>query len=263
MKNALSKYLSKRDLIELLSIAHSSVSCIDREPLKQLVFRMTNLIPFTFICCAYGDIRNEISHETPDVDVLDISYPSDYVEYYLSNKYYMIDRPVARCLETLQPINWSRTPCESNKKKTYTSTVGADAYGMKDGWTYGIPYPESQDISVFFFGGDRYDSSLRTKRLIESAIPFLSETYRRTLKKSRIPVSIPKDRRKPLIVLTSREKEVLNWLKEGKSTWEISMILHRSERVVEFHIHNLLEKLNAVNRTHAVAIAIGKKIIEL
>jgi LuxR family transcriptional regulator, quorum-sensing system regulator CviR len=56
---------------------------------------------------------------------------------------------------------------------------------------------------------------------------------------------------------------VLNRFKEGKTTWEMSMILQRNERVVRFHIRNILEKLDAVNRTHAVAIAIGKKIIEL
>jgi DNA-binding CsgD family transcriptional regulator len=262
MKNALSSYLSKADLIELLSIAHDSVFCIHREPFKQLVFRMTNLIPFSFICCAYGDIRNEISQETPAVDVLDVSYPSNYVEHYLINKYYMIDQPVAKYLETLQPINWSRTPCGNNNKKTYTSTVGADAYGMKDGWTYGIRYAESKDISVFFFGGDSYDPSHRTKVLIEYATPFLSEAYRYVLKRDTIPGPIPKVRTESQIMLTSREKEVLNWLKEGKTTWEISMILHRSERVVRFHVRNLLEKLNAVNRTHAVAIAVGKKIIE-
>jgi hypothetical protein len=142
MKNALSKCLSKGDLIELLSIAHDSIFCIDHETLKQLVFQITNL---------------------------DISYPSNYIEYYLSNKYYMIYRPVRRYIETLLSTNWSRTPCGSNNKKTHTSTVEANTQCIKNGWTYGIPYTESQEISTCW-GGDRYDSSLRTKRLIEHTL---------------------------------------------------------------------------------------------
>jgi DNA-binding CsgD family transcriptional regulator len=55
----------------------------------------------------------------------------------------------------------------------------------------------------------------------------------------------------------------LNWLKEGKTSWEISVILNKSERVVNFHINNVLKKLNAMNRTHAVVMAIKNNLIDL
>ena len=55
--------------------------------------------------------------------------------------------------------------------------------------------------------------------------------------------------------LTDREKEVMQWVKEGKSNWELSMILDISERTVKFHVQNVEKKLNAVNRAHAVALA--------
>ena len=62
-------------------------------------------------------------------------------------------------------------------------------------------------------------------------------------------------------VLTNREKEVLKWLKEGKRSWDISRILHISRNTVNFHIKNLLEKLNVVNRTQAVSEAMRQGII--
>lgn len=74
---------------------------------------------------------------------------------------------------------------------------------------------------------------------------------------------VPLRRRGDGSYLTAREIEVLNWLKEGKTSWEISMILKRSERVIRFHIDNILKKLNATNRTHAVAIAMGNNIISM
>ena len=61
--------------------------------------------------------------------------------------------------------------------------------------------------------------------------------------------------------LTQREQEILRWLKEGKSSWDIGKILNISERTVKFHVTNALVKLNAVNRTHAVAIAMEKNLI--
>jgi DNA-binding CsgD family transcriptional regulator len=61
--------------------------------------------------------------------------------------------------------------------------------------------------------------------------------------------------------LSKREIEVLTWSKEGKSSWEISAILNISERTVNFHINNIMQKLNAVSRTQAVAVAIERGLI--
>ncbi len=61
--------------------------------------------------------------------------------------------------------------------------------------------------------------------------------------------------------LSPREKEVITWLKKGKSSWDISIILCISERTVNFHIKNIMQKLNAVSRTHAVAKAIEVGLI--
>ncbi len=63
------------------------------------------------------------------------------------------------------------------------------------------------------------------------------------------------------IVLSLREREVLHWLKKGKSSWDIAAILNISERTVYFHVNNIMQKLNAVSRTQAVAIALEKGLI--
>ena len=62
-------------------------------------------------------------------------------------------------------------------------------------------------------------------------------------------------------ILTERETEILRWLMEGKTSWDISKILSISERTVKFHVNNTLTKLNAINRTHAVAKAILSNLI--
>ncbi len=56
---------------------------------------------------------------------------------------------------------------------------------------------------------------------------------------------------------------MLNWIKEGKSSWEISVILGVSERTIKFHVCNVMRKLDAVTRTHAVAIAIEQGLIDI
>ncbi|WP_455203309.1 response regulator transcription factor [Kaarinaea lacus] len=61
--------------------------------------------------------------------------------------------------------------------------------------------------------------------------------------------------------LSKREVEILRLLKQGKSSYDIGVILFISKSTVKYHIANALGKLNASNRTHAVAIAIEQKLI--
>lgn len=62
--------------------------------------------------------------------------------------------------------------------------------------------------------------------------------------------------------LTPKEKEVLRWLSEGKSTSDIASILAICSRTVKFHVSNIIRKLNAENRTHEVVIAIDRGLIQ-
>jgi len=53
--------------------------------------------------------------------------------------------------------------------------------------------------------------------------------------------------------LTERERDSLAWVAEGKSDWEIAVILGLAESTVRFHVDNGRRKLGAVNRAQAVA----------
>jgi LuxR family transcriptional regulator, quorum-sensing system regulator BjaR1 len=67
----------------------------------------------------------------------------------------------------------------------------------------------------------------------------------------------------PKPVLTNRQREVLTWAAAGKSAWEIGEILNISARTVEEHAQQALQRLEAVNRTQAVAIAIRDRLIAI
>ena len=74
-----------------------------------------------------------------------------------------------------------------------------------------------------------------------------------------------KPRRKRLYrrTLTPREMEVLELAAQGKLNKEIAAILAISERTVKFHMHGVLMKLGADNRTEAVSFAIQRGSIRL
>jgi DNA-binding CsgD family transcriptional regulator len=56
--------------------------------------------------------------------------------------------------------------------------------------------------------------------------------------------------------LSPREVTILNWMKNGKTNWEIGKILGISERTIRFHIESVFEKLGVTSRSQAVATAI-------
>jgi LuxR family quorum sensing-dependent transcriptional regulator len=63
--------------------------------------------------------------------------------------------------------------------------------------------------------------------------------------------------------LTPREVEVLRWVANGKSAWEIGEILHIAKRTVDAHVQAGGRKLGATNRTHAVSLALRDGLFKL
>jgi DNA-binding NarL/FixJ family response regulator len=63
--------------------------------------------------------------------------------------------------------------------------------------------------------------------------------------------------------LTQREREVLLLLAQGRSNKQIAAVLHVTERTAKFHVGAIMRKLDATNRTEAVALAAQQGLITL
>ena len=63
--------------------------------------------------------------------------------------------------------------------------------------------------------------------------------------------------------LTPRELEVLRLIRDGHRNKQIADQLSISEATVNFHIKNIVGKLQANDRTHAVTIALRRGLIEI
>jgi DNA-binding NarL/FixJ family response regulator len=61
--------------------------------------------------------------------------------------------------------------------------------------------------------------------------------------------------------LTARELEGLTLIRDGCKNKQIADQLTISENTVNFHIKNVVDKLGAKDRTHAVAIAIRRGLL--
>jgi DNA-binding CsgD family transcriptional regulator len=89
--------------------------------------------------------------------------------------------------------------------------------------------------------------------------PVLSEPL---VPQDRRAVVIPLRRRqKPLSGLSERELQVLELTAEGLTNAEIGEVLFLSEETIKSHLGNLLAKLQARSKAHAVALGFRLRLI--
>jgi len=109
--------------------------------------------------------------------------------------------------------------------------------------SYKDKFHEYYETYLFLNFGDKQVTSFHTD-MAESIMPHIHHLCVEDLNDQRI------ENNKSF--LTAREKEVLYWIKEGKSSWEVGTILSAKERTVKFHLKNIYSKLGTTNRTQAV-----------
>ncbi len=61
--------------------------------------------------------------------------------------------------------------------------------------------------------------------------------------------------------LTRRELDVLSWTSQGKTAWEVSVILGMSEKTVNFHLGNAMRKLEVTSKHQAVLKCVAAGIL--
>ncbi|QNA90907.1 hypothetical protein G4G28_00210 [Massilia sp. Dwa41.01b] len=99
----------------------------------------------------------------------------------------------------------------------------------------------------------RKDQSSEDQELLDGLTPYLSAAIGRL--SANAVVAKAQGKQSEPIVLTTREKEILQWVAVGKSCGETGSILGVTERTVKFHLQNVYRKLAVVNRAQAVTVA--------
>lgn len=185
-------------------------------------------------------------------------YPDEWRQRYSVRRYLAVDPTVAHCAHSVRPLVWEdlvREPVVDEQGRAFLQEA-AD-FGLISGAS--LPLRGSHGEA----GMLSFSVSLAPKesrRLIQDALPhlyllsaYIHEAACRLASNGALPFQ-PQ-------ALTPRERECLLWSAEGKTSWEIALILGISERTVIFHLHNAGVKLKASTRQHAIARAISQGLI--
>jgi LuxR family transcriptional regulator, quorum-sensing system regulator CviR len=249
----LHKAIDKNDAIQLLQFVARLVQAQDLDEFKDVVSTLRNIFIHENSFCSFADLRDLATSKAPAVEIVDINYPPGLLEYYFTVAYNRADPVITEFSTSLTIQRWSRAFAKHNASFPGWAIDGK----LGDGYTHGVKDANSQTVSTFSFNGISNRHYERTEAILNYLIPHLAEALKKCLGVDAINAVKLKS------LLTRKEIHVLEWLKQGKSSWEISMIFKISERTVNFHVNNIVKKLNAANRLHAVAIACNARILEI
>ena len=178
------------------------------------------------------------------------TYPQAWLDHYQAENYFAID-PV------LKPQNYRRGFLKWNDELFAAPAEElwqrARDFGLRKGITQCVMAPSR---TQGFLSVSRTQANGKTfaDSEMELRLHYLTELSMMTLARIEDPAMACLEMK-----LSKREKEILQWTAEGKTSAEIAIILAISENTVNFHQKNMQKKFNAPNKTQIAcyAAAIG------
>jgi DNA-binding CsgD family transcriptional regulator len=248
-----------RDLnFDYLSFAESCLNVCTKDDFIKAVDIANNLFEFEKAVCCIGRRKN--ADRLKITELVNVSFPNEWLKIYLDKNLQDVDPIMVNHFTHFKPQIWTETRMKTPYINCEFITLVKD-FGIEDGVSHGVYDWQSSKGSLFSFSGVPIKEQYHAERVLKIIIPILHIALLNLLKKEQAVFIVSE--RKEYFPLTDREKEVLNWMKIGKTNWEISLILGVSERTIKFHVKNILSKLDTTTRTYAVAKAIHLAIISL
>lgn len=180
----------------------------------------------------------------PKITLLN-NYPTAWQQRYTQAGYLLTDPTVAHGRQSQSPILWNDQAFASNR------ALWADAqdHGITTGW--------AQSCLERTGAGSLLTLCRCTEPLTVSELHAKEARMRWLVQVAHVSLSraILVQENIAYAALTKREREVLQWSAEGKSAQDIADTLNLSKSVIDFHLKNSIQKLNAPNKTAAVARA--------
>lgn len=232
------QYPSRKEFQHLGEIMHQVRSVQHREQLNNLAMSINGLIPHQFAASGTFDIFRK------DLQIGHSSYGEEHTHLYQTQGYAY--DPAIQLLQTTQIGTVSSEDLLDHEMPKEVINLKLDA-GIHECLTVGV---RGVLGTCTYFAFSNFDRRLLDKfrTMMQILGPHLHLAYMRATSWA------DHGQPTPPLTLTDREQEIMRWVAEGKTNWEISVILRVSLNTIKFHLKNVYQKLGGVeNRWAAVA----------
>ena len=219
--------LNTRNLEEIIELA----TC----PIKSIGFDC-----FAFAMCG------SIPFMRPEINLFG-NYPTEWLQHYKKNNYAVIDPTVQHCRVSIEPLRWSEelfTDCPK---------LWLEANSFK--LNHGVVQP--------IFNARGSIGFLALAREIEMVVEDELDKLKPIIKAfADIVGARAFELMEPLtstheVEFNAKEKAVLRWTADGKTSEEIGLILGVTPDTVNFHLRNIQKRIGACNRLQAATYAVA------
>jgi LuxR family transcriptional regulator len=198
-----------------------------------------------FDFCSFG-LRAPVPITNPIAVVLS-TYPKTFQQAYELANYVSIDPVVQHATSSMEMVVWTDESRFSRNPGVLSITRAAGIYS-------GISHPTRGAHGVASLldlsGYNRllYETEVEDKK---ARITWLAHIAHQSLAPLLVKQFMPTIK----VKLSARELSVLRWTANGKTSCEIAEILRITERTVNFHINNTMDKFGVTTRTAAAVQA--------
>lgn len=204
----------------------------------------TCLEQYGFCACLITQLP--LSHESRwHEHILANCWPHEWYQHYNATGHFRHDPCVALSRRTADPFPWSEVNRKNLEAPARLVMDEATEFGLRQGMCVPVHSPFAPP-TVVTVSGEIVDLAPAIRHIV-------CLLARQSLQAVLRLGSGPGDSAKP--VLSGREREILRWVADGKTAWEVSRILSLSEHTVLTHQRNAKLKLDAANNVHAVVKA--------
>ncbi|CAI1541650.1 Regulatory protein SdiA [Serratia quinivorans] len=181
------------------------------------------------------------------------NFPESYLEDYRKLRVYLQDPVIEQAHHSTLQFYWDENFYQDKPELWWRMAQ----FGIREGWSQSIKDCYGRLGILTFAGKSIPVQSPQASARNETFFLWLAQMVHKTLREALISVNDEaiKD------VLTLREKDILRWCSEGKTSEETALLMGLSERTVNFHIGNSIKKLSVANKTAATAKAVYLQLI--
>lgn len=224
--------LQSQDWCEIYSLIDATRS---RDDLRPVVSRAAAMLGFSF--WAFG-VRSRLPIESK-VETVD-DYPNGWMTHYMNSGFLETDTSISLAAGRNTIVTWADAAARDS------TSLWSDAYEF--GLRVGLAHPSwdrSGALGLLSLGRESCSLDLKEISSVSPHITWISALLNAKMS------SFREQAFRPCAALSVRELDVLRWTAAGKTASEIATIMGITTRTVNFHIGNILQKLNSQNKIQA------------
>ena len=205
---------------------------------------LQNLFPHEIFVCGIGRINADSIKINR---MLSSNFPVEYIQAIRRPGGDVFSPIMARWSQAQRPQLFEAESVQAGYPASWLATV--QKYQLRNIAAHGLRDLNSNVSSYFNFSRIPGKLTPRHAYLLALLVPHLHVSLVKVLTQIH---SIDRAEAKNTLRLSPREREILQWIQHGKTSWEIAQILDISEKTVRNHVQNALVKLRVKTRTQAV-----------